>query len=165
MKAIDIAKGTDEEVLDLIVSELDVLPAREDPGFVAELRRLPVGLRAMAATYDLDVSLSLDDLGWHFGNWHDEELAAETAAGLEELGAHELAAIFREALEHARRFWEELGAQDWAEWYHRSELEQAVTPLNAKAWALLAARGNGIFSYWVEYARSHPEKLGATDVG
>jgi hypothetical protein len=33
--------------------------------FVAKLRTLPVGLRAMASIYQLDVSLALDDLGWH----------------------------------------------------------------------------------------------------
>ena len=162
MNAGSFATGTDEEVLDLIVSELDRLPARDDPGFVPELRKLPVGLRAMAATYDLDVSLSLDDLGWHFGNWHDVELAEETAAGLEELGANELAAIFREALGHARRFWDYLGAEQWADWYPGSRLEEAVTPLNAKAWALHEALGNGILSYWVQYARSNPGKLGVT---
>jgi hypothetical protein len=49
--------------------------------FLVELRRLPPGLRAMAATYELDVSLTMDDLGWHFGNWHSTELAQGTAHG------------------------------------------------------------------------------------
>jgi hypothetical protein len=32
----------------------------------------------MAATYELDVSLTLDDLGWHFGNWPDPALSEKT---------------------------------------------------------------------------------------
>jgi len=47
---------------------------RGSPEFVAEIKELPVGLRSMATTYELDVSLALDDLGWHFGNWHSVEL-------------------------------------------------------------------------------------------
>ena len=34
--------------------------------FVRRLGQLPRGLRTMAATYELDVSMTLDDLGWHF---------------------------------------------------------------------------------------------------
>src|SRR5262245_11099935 len=52
--------------------------------FVAQLQKLPPGLRAMAATHQLDVSMSLDDLGWHFANWHDHGLAEETTLGLRE---------------------------------------------------------------------------------
>jgi hypothetical protein len=115
----------------------------------------------MAATYELDVSLCMDDLGWHFGNWHDQELAEETAAGLEELGAKELAALFREAFGHAKRFWAELGANDWTEWYPGSELEKAVAPLSEKAWTILELGWNhSIFGYWIEYAKRHPEKVG-----
>jgi hypothetical protein len=36
-----------------------------------------------------------------------------------------------------------------------------VMPLNRRAWAILQGRWNGIFSYWVEYARRHPERVGA----
>jgi hypothetical protein len=115
----------------------------------------------MAATYELDVSLALDDLGWHFGNWHSVELAEETAAGLEELGAQELAELFRAAFDLAQDYWIELGAENWMEWYNSSALEKAVGPLNAKAWAIVRQKKNGIFSYWVEYAKKYPERVGA----
>jgi len=36
-------------------------------GHLARMRALPPGLRAMIAIYELDVSMALDDLGWHFG--------------------------------------------------------------------------------------------------
>ena len=90
----------------------------------------------------------------------DLELAEETALGLEELGAIELAEIFREALSHARKYWRELGADEWMQWYHGSGLEADVDQLNRRAWQILDGRWNGIFSYWVEYARRHPERLG-----
>ena len=157
-----IAAGSNEAVFELLGKELEKrLPDRDDPEFVVELQKLPPGLRAMAATYELDVSLTLDDLGWHFGNWHNEELAKETAIGLEELGAVELARLFREAYGHAQKYWSELGSEKWMDWYHGSKLEEAVMPLNQAAWSLLKDRWNGIFSYWVEYAKRHPEKVGA----
>lgn len=88
ISAHEIATGSNEQVMELLGKELESrLPSRNDPEFLIELRKLPPGLRAMAATYELDVSLCMDDLGWHFGNWHDQELAEETAGGLEELGA------------------------------------------------------------------------------
>jgi len=113
----------------------------------------------MAATYELDVSLALNDLGWHFGNWHDVALAEETAAGLEELGATELAGLSRQTFGLAQQYWSELGAANWSEWYHGSPLEKALEPLNEQAWSLLQEKWNGIFSYWVAYTRLQPERM------
>src|SRR6267142_4362003 len=94
VEAID--SSSDDELFSLLGKELEkrVSAERGSPEFVAEIRNLPVGLRAMAATYELDFSLALDDLGWHFGNWHNVDLAEETSQGLEELGASELASVF-----------------------------------------------------------------------
>ena len=75
----------------------------------------------MAATYDLDVSMALDDLAWHFIN-HDGsmEFAEETVLGLRELEAPEAADIFHAALEIIAPHWQELedgmqakAAHDW----------------------------------------------------
>ena len=65
-----IDSSSDEELLKLLQKELEsrISAARTEPEFLAQIRELPIGLRAMAATYELDVSLTLDDLGWHFGN-------------------------------------------------------------------------------------------------
>jgi hypothetical protein len=46
--------------------------------FLAALQRAPRGLRAMAGIFDLDVSMALDDLAWHFGNHNDERFLQET---------------------------------------------------------------------------------------
>lgn len=156
-----IANGSDDDVFELLGTELGQrLPDRDAPEFLTEIRKLPRGLRAMAATYELDVSLALDDLGWHFGNWHDEELALETLEGLKELSAMEFAELFETALVHAKKFWDELGSEGWMDWYHGSELETAVMPLNDRAWKLWNERPMGLFSYWVDYARRSPENVG-----
>jgi hypothetical protein len=158
----DLLSESNDVVFKALGDELTrAVPDRASSNFVATIRGLPPGLRAMAATYELDVSLCLDDLGWHFGNWHDLELAEETALGLEELGATELAVIFRAAFSCARRYWKELEADEWMQWYHGSGLEAELDDLNKRAWQILEGRWNGIFSYWVEYARQYPERLGA----
>jgi hypothetical protein len=162
LSAHALTAGSEDEVFDLLSAQLSTrLPSRDSPEFLLELRKLPRGLRAMAATYELDVSLALDDLGWHFGNWHDIELASETLRGLRELGADEFAEIFESAFQHAQRFWSELGSDTWMDWYHGSELEAAVMPLNDRAWKLWNDCSKGLFTYWVEYARKAPEKVGA----
>ncbi len=98
------------------------------------------------------------------GNWHNADLAEETAQGLEELGASDLAAVFREAFQLAKKYWAEPGAEDWAEWYVGSSFEKAVNPLDKQARAIPAHKGErGIFKYWVDYARHHPERVGAED--
>ena len=152
---------SDDDLFDLLLEEL----ARRLPGgrratddFVRELQALPVGLRAMAATYELDVSLTLDDLGWHFGNWHHLGLAEETAAGLRELGAARLAEIFSEAFAIAKEYWRELGKEAWSDWYRESPLERALGPLNDEAW-LIYKQKRGVFHYWIAHARNHPERL------
>lgn len=142
--------------------------------YVAALPSLPIGLRSMAATYQLDVSLTLDDLGWHFGNWHHHGYARETAAGLGVLGPPRAAEVFNAAYVAALEHWDRLGSEDWMEWYHGSALETRVEPLNAAMWALvimhltqvkciitwaLLDRKWKIMGWWVKYAREHPDLL------
>ncbi len=156
-----ISVSSDDELFKLLAKELErrISVTRESPEFAAEIQKLPMGLRAMAATYELDVSLVMDDLGWHFGNWHNTVLAEETIRGLDELGAAELAVIFREAFHIALRFWDELGTKDWSKWYHGSPLEKEIEPLNERARKILDGKKNGIFEYWVNYARKYPERV------
>jgi len=159
-----VASGSDDELRTRLGKELEsrISARRGSPEFLTQIRNLPVGLRAMAATYELDVSFALDDLGWHFGNWHSTELTEETARGLDELGASALASIFRQAFELAQAYWPELGAEGWMGWYHGSAFEQAVGPLDKQARSILESNGGGIFKYWVDYARKHPDRVGAT---
>ena len=161
----DIDSSSDEELFHLLGQELQsrLSAERGSAEFISQIRQLPPELRAMAATYELDVSLSLDDLGWHFGNWHNEELAEETARGLEVLEAKELADLFGQAFETAKLYWTELSDNHWMDWYHGSPLEKAVEPLNQRAWAILKNKENGIFKYWVDYARRYPEQVGAEE--
>ncbi|HVR24173.1 MAG TPA: hypothetical protein VMU26_12750 [Candidatus Polarisedimenticolia bacterium] len=48
----------------------------------------------MVGIYDLDVSMTLDDLAWHFGNHSDERFLQETVASPIEPEANDAAALF-----------------------------------------------------------------------
>lgn len=87
-------EGLQEELLALLSERVEGDPYSEDGSFSASLRKLPVGLRAMAATHWLDISLTMDSITWHFGNFGEPGLVAATEAGLQELGLEELGQIF-----------------------------------------------------------------------
>lgn len=159
-----IDSSDDDELFKLIGKELEqrISAPRGSREFLNQIMDLPIGLRAMAATYELDVSLTLDDLGWHFGNWHSHELTDETARGLEELGATEMASVFRQAYEIAKLYWAELGSDKWMAWYAGSALDKAVAALNTRAWDL--QKSKGIFKFWIEYARRYPERIWVEEV-
>ena len=53
-------------VFDLFKTRVHADPYAWDGAFAREIRDLPSELRAMAATQHLEVSLTLDDIGWHF---------------------------------------------------------------------------------------------------
>ena len=158
-----VAAQSDEEILDLLLAELqariDAALHDDLDAYVEELKGLPIGLRAMAATYQLDVSITLDDLGWHFGNWHHHGYAMETAEGLRALGALRAAEIFEAAHSLALRYWEEMGSENWMEWYNAdSPLAKAVEPLTREMWELVGD-DRRIMQYWVDYARRNPGLL------
>jgi hypothetical protein len=122
----------------------------------------------MAATHLLDLSLTLDSLTWHFGNFGDPGLVAHTEAGLRELGLHELAECFHEARELmipilADRK-EDDGDSDQI--LERKGLREVADELNQRAWALHpitksknATESSVIYAPWVRYARNHPEQV------
>jgi hypothetical protein len=86
---IQSAKDDDElfQRLSSALTERFPPEAQEDRDkFYATLLAAPRGLRAIAGTYDLDVSLAPDDLAWHFGNHNDERFLHETVTSLRELG-------------------------------------------------------------------------------
>jgi hypothetical protein len=111
----------------------------------------------MAATHELDVSIALDDIGFHFGNWHDHELAKETASGLTELGAVEIASLFDDAFRIAKDYWNEMGNKNWMDWYDCSDFDFAVRPIDSEVRSILKDRVLGIMSYWVDYARRYSD--------
>jgi hypothetical protein len=132
--------------------------------FLTRISQIPIGLRAMAAVYQLDVSLTLDDLGWHFANWRHRGYCDATLWALGELGAHDHAAIFAEAYRQVQPFWNEIGTrwtrdfEDFVEWYGDSELDRLMRPLTERMWGLQEI-DNGLFGFWTSYARKHPERV------
>lgn len=118
----------------------------------------------MAATYQLDVSLTLDDLGWHFANWHHRGYCEETTWALRELEAFEQAELFAKAYALAQPWWDkisELIADDFntfVAWYSDSELDRSTMPLTRRMWDLQEI-DNGLFGYWTKYARKYPNKV------
>jgi hypothetical protein len=160
--------GSDDELLNLLGGELQRLfpeEVRNDPiVFLSRLHGAPSGLRAMAVTYELDISMTLDDLAWHFVNYHSSlELAEETITGLIELEATEAAGIFREALAIIKPHWQELehiaqskAAQDWLD---SKGIQDLMNPLNDRMWKLLKQHDkSSVMSLWAAFARKHPER-------
>jgi hypothetical protein len=158
--------GSDEALFEAITAELRLRSAPLQGGIeelVGWIRTLPRGLRAMAATYQLDVSMALDDLGWHFANWHSKSYAEETQQGLYELGAREAGDVFRDAYRLVLPYWDTMladGFDAFVKWYRRSPLYTALDPLNVQMWALCKCHPTyGLMGHWLTYAVHHPEKL------
>jgi hypothetical protein len=159
---------SDEELLDLFLEELRQLfppELRDDPSvFYSRLHAAPAGIRAMAVTYELDVSMALDDLAWHFINYHSSiELAEETIAGLNELETPEAAEIFQEALHIIKPHWQELEqvsqSKEPYDWLDSKGIQDLMNPLNDRMWKLLKQYDkSSLMALWVTYARKYPER-------
>src|ERR1035441_1397708 len=106
--------NSDADLLQLLQAELNLffpVESRRDlPIFLSRLGIAPRGLRAMAATFELDVSMALDDLAWHFVNHGDLDLYEETRQSLRELEALEAAHLFEKAFAVIEPHWIELGS-------------------------------------------------------
>jgi len=159
-----LIRALSEELQRLLPSELE----RQVDAFVERIQALPPGLRAMASIYQLDVSITLDDLGWHFANWHHRAYCNETLRGLALLEAQEAADIFSQAYALATTHWETIGrlvSEDFrlfTTWYPRSELARALAPLNERIWTLRRSFPDyGLMTFWLTFARKYPEKVSA----
>ncbi len=130
-----------------------------DGAFAREIRRLPPGLRAMAATHHLDISLTLDDIGWHFLNFGHPSHVDETERGLRELGMPEVAAMFHEAYQLVEPHLHEIRRPggDYYGVLKRCGHMKRIDELTDRACALLGKRG--IYRHWAAYARQHPERV------
>jgi len=132
--------------------------------FYAALLSASRGLRAIAGIYDLDVSMSLDDLAWHFGNHNDERFLQETVTSLRELESNEAAALFSTAWDIVKPYMPEIRAKDWEagefhDYLDRTGIQSWIDPLNEDMWAICKACGErGLMQYWVTYARKYPER-------
>jgi hypothetical protein len=138
-------------------------PYSSDGGFAQNLSTLPRGLRAMAATHWLDISLTLDSITWHFGNFGEAHLVAETEAGLIELGLHDLASCFHEAKDLILPLLPEIpeGTTDFDEFLEQKGVQQLADDLNQRAWSLdnLGPGKSIIYDAWIRYTRQHPEHV------
>jgi hypothetical protein len=152
-----------KELEQLLTSRAVGNPYNPDGIFAANLALLPPGLNAMAATHWLDLSLALDSITWHFGNFGELALVAETEAGLRELGLHELAQCFVEA----KQLMTPLLAQrteadgDPYEILERAGLRERADEINRRAWAIddLGPGKSVIYEAWIRYTRQHPERV------
>jgi hypothetical protein len=167
---------SDEEIFQILKAELNELfpPAsREDNAvFLSRLQEAPRGLRAMAATFELDVSMALDDLAWHFVNHHDLDLCMETSNGLRELEATEAAELFDAAFAIVRSRWDELqivaqkedlGSANAHDWLDETGIQKQIDPLTQRMWKLLEQwRDHGLMHYWITYARTDPDRCVAS---
>lgn len=143
-------------------------PYSDDGDAARSLDEFPRGLRAMAATHWLDISLTLDSITWHFGNFGEPGLVAHTEAGLHELSLHELAQCFHEAKDLMTPLLagrtEEDG--DPYEILERAGLRDVADELNRQAWLLhpitqskKATESSVIYAAWIRYARQYPENV------
>lgn len=159
-------EGLLNELQDILAARVVGDPYSEDGSFAGSLAKLPPGLRAMATTHWLDISLALDSITWHFGNFGEPGLVAQTEEGLTELGLDELAVCFREAKELMVPLLagktEEDG--DPYEILKKAGLEKRGEELDRRAWELEKPKSGDsvIYDAWVRYARKNPERVFAT---
>lgn len=117
----------------------------------------------MAATYWLDISLTLDSITWHFGNFGESLLVAETEAGLWELGLHELALCFIEAKRLMVPLLEKCTSADGDpyEILQRAGLRTYGDEIDRRASELgnLGSNESAIFKAWIHHTRQHPERV------
>jgi len=131
--------------------------------FHAALQAAPRGLRAMASIYDLDVSMTLDDLAWHFLNHNDERFLQETLSGLGELEAFEAEELFSSAWAIVKPYLPEIRKKDWNveephAYLDQTGIQSKIDPLSEKMWAICDTCGKfGLMQYWLTYARNHPK--------
>jgi hypothetical protein len=147
------------QVSELLKTQLHADPYGWDGAFAEEIRHLPPGLRAMAATHHLDVSLTLDDIGWHFLNFGHPSHVEETELGLRELGLPDLADMFREAYSLVGPLLPEIRRPggDYYGGIERAGHTKRIDELSSRARTVLGDQG--IYPRWAAYAREHPDRV------
>jgi len=152
-----------KELFAILAARTEGSPYSSDGSFAESLSLLPVGLRAMGATHWLDLSLTLDSITWHFGNFGEPGLVAQTEEGLLELGLQGLHAVFRESRDLMIPLLEGRAEADGDpyEILERAGLREYGKEMDRKAWALddLKSQNSAIYSAWIQYAREYPERV------
>jgi hypothetical protein len=144
-------------IMDVLSTRLSADPYGWDGAFAQQIQALPVGLRAMAATHHLDISLTMDDIGWHFLNFGHPSHVKETESGLQALGLPHVAAMFREAYQLVQPHLGEIRRPrgDYYEAMERAGSMKRILELSRDACTALG--DGGIYRYWTVYARRNPE--------
>ncbi|HKW19065.1 MAG TPA: hypothetical protein VJO35_16275 [Terriglobales bacterium] len=158
---------SDEELLKQIFATLSKSvssvadPYSDDGSYAAAIATLPTGLRAMAATHHLDISLTMDDIGWHFLNFGEPGLVRETEAGLRELGLDNIADYFVEAHSIVSPLKSEIKEPDdyYACLESRGLMARIDELTNKASKSQPAVSDSPIYAAWVKYAHVHPEKV------
>jgi len=154
-----------EELFATLTARVQGNAYSSDGSFATNLAVLPVGLRAMGATHWLDISLTLDSITWHFGNFGEPSFVAETEKGLLVLGLQELHTVFCEARDLMIRLLNRRTAADGDPYQilERKGLRERGDEIDRRAWALHdLANGSPIYAAWTQYAREHPERVFGT---
>lgn len=162
----EASAGIEDPILQRIFSTLESSvsadPYSADGSYAKQIHQLPVGLRSMAATQHLDVGLTLDDIGWHFLNFGEPNLVAETEAGLRTLGMTDLAEWFHEAYQIVAPFLPSEDVDAYLKWMNRDGRMKRIAELTRRATELdeeSKVQGSAIYGAWVRYARQHPERV------
>lgn len=146
-----------ERIFELLRARATASPYEWNGLYAQQIRNMPPGLRAMAATHWLDLSITLDDIGWHFLNFGEPELVQATSSGLRELGLVEVAEMFDEAYSIMQPH---LGSVDGNTYYDKmaevGKMER-LDSLDDDARELIGK--DGIYTHWVLYARKYPERV------
>lgn len=151
-----------KEIQSILTARVQADPYSSDGTFAQNLSSLPQGLRAMAATHWLDVSLTLDSITWHFGNFGEPRLVAQTEEGLRELGLKQLADVFSEAKTLMTPFIDQMSPDHPPDQLlDNAGLSELAHEIDSRAWDLrdIGAGESAIYDAWVRYAREHPEHV------
>ena len=97
----------------------------------------------MASTHKLDISLTLDHIGWHVLNWPGVKHAEETFKGLNELGLSELPDLFRQTESIMRRYLSAINTMNYAETLEREGTMKQIDHMTDKAYELIDLRNGG----------------------
>ncbi len=165
MKIEDISDCEDEGVLyERLAEEFSELTRDLNPADAEEwlsgTRLLPRSLWALASIYELDVSIHMDDLGWHFAHHYHWDTQQETLKALKVIGADDIAAVFEAALKVLKKHWLILGKIvnhkhiDFADWYPESELYEELGQFDLRMWELKDEAG--LLDRLVKYVRANP---------
>lgn len=161
------AAPNDEALIDLLNGEIHRLIPTEsfadDEKYFDAVDVLPPGLRAMQGVYSLEVSMSFDDLAWHFLNHPSERSSQLIYNGLLELELAEVATLFKSAWDIMQPHLVEFVLirnrdSNWHLWLKTNGLQSPIDPLNERLWEVIDSLPQRLPSAWAIYARKYPER-------